>query len=119
MFVLNDEEAAGIERDIEKDLAEIECAIKEHTEKDNSFTVSVLQRCYQIAHELKKYKKIGTIEEFTDAKRKQKKEKPEKIVKVDRETLYMECPNCKLTTVLYNGMHPDFCPKCGQGINLE
>lgn len=43
-----------MERDIEKDLLEIECAIKEHEERDNTFTVSVLQRCHELVSELKK-----------------------------------------------------------------
>ena len=37
-----------MERDIEKDLIEIECAIKSQKEKDNIFTMSVLQRCYNL-----------------------------------------------------------------------
>ena len=42
-----------MKRDIEKDLIEIECAIKSQMEKDNMFTVSVLQRCHKLVSELK------------------------------------------------------------------
>lgn len=45
-----------MERDIEKDLLEIEYAIKCHTKRDNMFTVSVLQRCHKLVSQLKEYK---------------------------------------------------------------
>lgn len=47
-----------MKRDIEKDLIEIECAIKSQMEKDNMFTVSVLQRCHKLVSELKEYKDL-------------------------------------------------------------
>lgn len=51
-------EAAGTERDIEKNLLEIECAIKERIERDNSFTLAVLQRCRKLVSELNTSLKI-------------------------------------------------------------
>ena len=45
-----------MERDIEKDLIEIKAAIKENERKDNTFTVSVLQRCSELIQELKEYR---------------------------------------------------------------
>ena len=50
----------NMDRDIEKDLIEIECAIKSQEEKDNMFTVSVLQRCHKLVSELKSYRELGT-----------------------------------------------------------
>ena len=47
-----------MERDIEKDLLEIEYAIKCHTKRDNMFTVSVLQRCHKLVSQLKEYKDL-------------------------------------------------------------
>lgn len=47
-----------MKRDVEKDLIEIECAIKSQIEKDNMFTVAVLQRCYKLVSELKEYKDL-------------------------------------------------------------
>ena len=47
-----------MKRDIEKDLIEIECAIKSQKEKDNIFTMSVLQRCYKLVSQLKEYKDL-------------------------------------------------------------
>ena len=47
-----------MERDIEKDLIEIECAIKSQKEKDNIFTMSVLQRCYKLVSQLKEYEDL-------------------------------------------------------------
>jgi hypothetical protein len=53
----------NVERDIEKDLIEIECAIKSQKEKDNIFTMSVLQRCHKLVSELKRYKESGLAPE--------------------------------------------------------
>lgn len=47
-----------MERDLEKDLIEIECAIKSQAEKDNIFTMSVLQRCQKLVAELKEYREL-------------------------------------------------------------
>lgn len=47
-----------MERDIEKDLIEIECAIKSQEEKDNIFTMSVLLRCHKLVSQLKEYKDL-------------------------------------------------------------
>lgn len=68
--------------------------------------------------EIEEYQAIGTIEECREAREKQKAKKP-RIHKVDEDAVYMKCPNCKLTTVLYNGMEPDYCPKCGQALLFE
>ena len=48
----------SMERDIEKDLIEIKCAAKGQEERDNMFTFYVLQRCYKLVSELKKYKDL-------------------------------------------------------------
>jgi len=66
--------------------------------------------------EIQQYRALGTVEELREAREKQRAKKP-KINKVDKDTIYMKCSNCKLTTVLYSGMQPDFCPKCGQAID--
>ncbi len=47
-----------MERDIEKDLIQIEGAINSQLEKENMFTVSVLQRCHKLISELKEYKDL-------------------------------------------------------------
>ena len=47
-----------MERDIEKDLLEIEGAIRSQTERNNMLTVSVLQRCYKLVSQLKEYKEL-------------------------------------------------------------
>lgn len=52
-------------RDIEKDLIQIEGAIKSQEEKENMFTVAVLQRCYKLVLELKRYRESGlSLEEI-------------------------------------------------------
>lgn len=66
---------------------------------------------------LQQYRAIGTIEECRESKERQRGKKPKSINKVDEDTIYMKCANCGLTTVLYSGMEPDYCPKCGQAID--
>lgn len=39
------------------------------------------------------------------------------VNKVDVETNYMSCPCCKITTVLYSGMQPIYCPRCGKKLD--
>lgn len=68
---------------------------------------------------LKEYKAIGTVEECWQARERQRAKKPKSINRVDEETIYMRCANCGLTTVLYRGMEPDYCPKCGQAIDWD
>ena len=43
----------NMERELEKDLMEIQCVIKEQVKRDNIFIVSVLQRCYKLVSEYK------------------------------------------------------------------
>lgn len=47
-----------MERDIEKDLLEIEYLIKDHERRDNIHTMSVLQRCHKLVSELKEYRTL-------------------------------------------------------------
>lgn len=67
--------------------------------------------------EIQRYRAIGTIEECREAIERQKGKKPKSINKVDEDTIYMKCADCGLTTVLYSGMEPDYCPKCGQKLD--
>ena len=45
--------------------------------------------------------------------------KKPRINRVSDDTEYMKCPQCRLTTVLYSDMRPDYCPKCGQKLDLN
>lgn len=63
--------------------------------------------------ELEQYRKIGTAEECREAVEKTKPKEPE-IIPLKDGTKYLKCPNCKLTTVIYNDMIVGYCPKCGQ-----
>ena len=51
-----------------------------------------------------------------EALEKQIAKKP-RINRVSDDTEYMKCPQCKLATVLYSDMKPDYCPKCGQKLD--
>lgn len=48
-----------------------------------------------------------------NALEKQISKKP-KISASTQDFEYMQCPSCKLTTVLYYGMRPSYCANCGQ-----
>lgn len=67
--------------------------------------------------EIQQYRAIGTVEECREARERQIPKKLKSINKVDEDTIYMECANCGLTTVLYRGMEPYYCPKCGQNLD--
>lgn len=67
--------------------------------------------------EIQQYRAIGTVEECQQARERQIGKKPKSINKVDEDAIYMKCANCGLTTVLYRGMEPDYCPKCGQKLD--
>ena len=56
------------------------------------------------------------IELIIEALEKQIAKKP-RIIGVSDYAEYMKCPQCRLTTVLYSNMRPDYCPKCGQKLD--
>ena len=56
------------------------------------------------------------IELIIEALERQIAKKP-RINRVSDDTEYMKCSQCKLTTVLYSDMRPDYCPKCGQKLD--
>ena len=58
------------------------------------------------------------LEVVVEALEKQIAKKP-RINRVSDDTEYMKCPQCRLTTVLYSDIRPDYCPKCGQKLDLE
>ena len=53
-----------------------------------------------------------------EALEKQVSKKP-RINRVSDGTEYMKCPQCRLTTVLYSDMRPDYCSKCGQKLDYR
>ena len=56
------------------------------------------------------------LEVVVEALEKQIAKKP-RINRVTDDTEYMKCSQCKLTTVLYSDIRPDYCPKCGQKLD--
>ena len=56
------------------------------------------------------------LEVVVEALEKQIAKKP-RINGVSDDAEYMKCPQCRLTTVLYSNMRPDYCPKCGQKLD--
>ena len=56
--------------------------------------------------------------DVADELEKQIAKKP-RIIGVSDDAEYMKCPQCRLTTALYSNMRPDYCPKCGQKLDLN
>ena len=113
---------------IEKDLIEIECAIKDHEKRGNTFTVSVLQRCYELVSQLKKYQGIGTVGEIEVAyKRLRVLDKYEKLGTLDECRSAMEKQKAKAPNVWGDGCddHENLiydmydCPKCGKSYEID
>lgn len=99
-----------MERELKKDLMEIEHLIKDHEQRGNTHTQSVLQRTHEIiepcaesAHTLSDLKKI--LERDTA--------KPARPIS-DR-SLYAICLNCGQTIFKEHR----FCPDCGQRLKRE
>lgn len=88
-----------MERDFEKDMIELETAIKSNAERDNAFTLSVLQRAKLL---IIQQKEKLTAYENTDMK-------PEEIEKLKEK-------NCKQKMSKPN---PNVycCPECGEALN--
>lgn len=61
IFGGNRKEGKQMERDFEKDMIELDAAIKSNAERDNTFTLSVLQRAKEII--LQQQAKLGTYED--------------------------------------------------------
>ena len=51
-----------------------------------------------------------------NALEKQIPKKPKSITSVEN-SMYVKCPTCKLTTVLYDGCVMEYCKNCGQAID--
>ena len=79
---------------------------------DSEETSEALATICEALQEYPKFKEVGTIEEFKFLKQHKVLFKPNIYCKVENAE-YVRCPCCMLTTVLYNGMRPEHCPKCG------
>ena len=66
--------------------------------------------------EVQRYRALGTVEELKVAKEKQIAKKPRSVTSVE-DSMYVKCPTCKLTTVLYHGCIMDYCKNCGQKLD--
>lgn len=82
-------------------------------ETHGSLPYKAKEMAIKALEETQEYRKIGTLEECRDAVEKTKPKEPE-IKHLKDGTKYLKCPNCKLTTVIYNDMIVGYCPKCGQ-----
>lgn len=78
----------------------------------------LIETAVKALEEVQEYRKLGTVEEVREAVEKTVVMNPE-ITTVSTGTIYMKCPKCKLTTVIYREMIVGYCPKCGQRLESE
>ena len=57
-----------------------------------------------------------TAQMAINALEKQIPKKPISVTSVEN-SMYVKCPTCKLTTVLYDGCVMEYCKNCGQAID--
>lgn len=67
-------------------------------------------------HRAKAERQVEVMNVTIDALEKQIPKKPNITDHIEDET-YMKCPSCKVTTVLFGGMIPNNCPRCGQALD--
>lgn len=107
-----------MERELEKDLREIEYLIYVHKERENTHTQSVLERAHEIIEPCAKAARtLPELEELLS------RENGQEITRSPRDNDVTEyCPHCdRETTVLWdveqNG-YQIYCPNCGETIML-
>ncbi len=107
-----------MERELEKDLKEIEYLIYAHKERENTHTQSVLERAHEIIETCAKAARtLSELEELLF------RENTPEITRSPRDNDVTEyCPHCdRETTVLWdveqNG-YQIYCPNCGETIML-
>ena len=59
---------------------------------------------------------LKNMELIINALEKQIAKKPRSVTSVE-DGMYVKCPTCKLTTVLYYGCIMDYCKNCGQKLD--
>ena len=71
----------------------------------------------ELAKDLKEHIGCGIEVPLYDEELEKQIAKKPRINRVTDDTEYMKCSQCKLTTVLYSDIRPDYCPKCGQKLD--
>lgn len=107
-----------MERELEKDLKEIEYLIYVHKERENTHTRSVLERAHEIIETCAKAARtLSELEELLS------RENTQEITRSSRNNEVTEyCPQCdREIAVLWDVEHDGyqiFCPNCGETIML-
>lgn len=115
-----------MERDFEKDIMELDAAIKSNAERDNTFTLSVLQRVKAIMlqqkEKLKAYEDTGLTP--GEVQYLKDKSEPKMVVWTPAYQSYYSagdeaeclCPVCDSDVVEDDDY---FCPTCGQALKYH
>lgn len=107
-----------MERELEKDLKEIEYLIYVHKERENTHTQSVLERAHEIIETCAKAARtLPELEELLS------RENTPEITRSPRDNEVTEyCPHCDREITLLWDVKQDgyqiFCPNCGETIML-
>lgn len=105
-----------MERELEKDLKEIEYLIYVHKNRGNTNTQSVLERVYEIIEPCAKVARtLSELEELLS------RENDSEITRSSRDNEVTECcPHCDREITVSWNVEQDgyqiFCPNCGQRI---
>lgn len=125
-FLGEPEKGAWMERDFEKDIIELDAAIKSNAERDNTFTLSVLQRVKAIMlqqkEKLKAYEDTGLTP--GEVQYLKDKSEPRMVVWTPAYQSYYSagdeaeclCPVCDSDVVEDDDY---FCPTCGQALKYH
>ena len=81
-------------------------------------TNEMIEKLRYKANNIKAHIEPEFFNDVADELERQIAKKP-RINRVSDDTEYMKCPQCRLTTVLYSDIRPDYCPKCGQKLDLN
>lgn len=103
-----------MERELKKDLMEIEHLIKDHEQRGNTHTQSVLQIAYEVIEPCAKAAR--TLPDLKEILERNESKQPIYQVQGDeryeQEPEWWECPNCGEVYDVDDDY--DFCPNCGQ-----
>lgn len=106
-----------MERELEKTLMEIECAIKNNEQRGNTHTQSVLEQAREIIEMCAQAAR--TPSDLKEILERDTAKAPEEIQDAYGDTRLI-CPNCRNSVINYfnRSRPPQFCMLCGQRLKM-
>ena len=98
-----------MERELKKNLMEIEHLIKDHEQRGNTHTQSVLQIAYEVIEPCAKAAR--TLHDLKEILERDTAKEPKVF-----DGHWYECPTCGMYA---GGLKGDFCHRCGQRLKWE